>query len=121
LRGNSRLKSFNPSISRNVEVENREMLAIAGTLRENKGIVDVHLTFSEINGETLYAVCDSLKTHPTLEVLNLRGNHRYEADTAPSAEITSRIQALLDMVKVYQLQFFTRHLTNFGAHYEPRP
>jgi hypothetical protein len=36
LRGNSRLKSLTPRISSNLEVSNRQVLAIAGAVRENK-------------------------------------------------------------------------------------
>jgi hypothetical protein len=35
---NSRLKSWRPNISSNVDVGKREVLAIAGALRENKGL-----------------------------------------------------------------------------------
>jgi hypothetical protein len=43
LRGNSRLKSLIPRISGNPDVGNREVLAIAGALRENKGLIDLDL------------------------------------------------------------------------------
>jgi hypothetical protein len=59
LRGNSRLKSWRPRLSNNVEVRNREVLAIAGALRENKGLIDLNLRHvSRLNDETLDAVCD---------------------------------------------------------------
>jgi hypothetical protein len=49
-----------------------------------------------MNDETWGAVCDSLKTHPTLEVLHLiHGIPPMAADV-----ITSRTQALVDMIKV---------------------
>jgi hypothetical protein len=50
-----------------------------------------------VSDETLDAVCDSLKTHPTLEVLNLQP---YEAlpQLTPGV-LKSHIQALLDMLK----------------------
>ncbi len=68
LRGNSRLKSLKLRISYNSEDGNREVLAIADALRENKGLVS--LTYgSRRSDETWDAVCDSLKTHPTLKVL----------------------------------------------------
>ena len=47
-----------------------------------------------MNDETWSAVCDSLKTHPTLEVLDLHGKLPWAPDL-----ITSRTQALLDMMK----------------------
>jgi hypothetical protein len=98
LRGNSRLKVFRPLISNN---GNRQVLAIAGALKENKGLVTLDLRTSRlsVSDETWSAVCDSLKTHPTLEVLNLYSVYHQDAPLAPTA-LKSRIQALLDMVKV---------------------
>jgi hypothetical protein len=94
LRGNSRMKSLKLSISTSDEVSNRTFLAIAGALKENKGLVDLNLSYSlRLNDGTWDAICDSLKTHPTLKVLNLW------SITAP-AVIKSQIQALVDMVKV---------------------
>jgi hypothetical protein len=97
LRGNSRLKSLSPRIYSSPDVDNRQVLAIAGALRENRGLVDFDLSFCWVSDETWGAICDSLETHPTLEVLNLRAP--YNATTAP-AVISSRIQALLNMMKV---------------------
>jgi hypothetical protein len=98
LRGNSRLKRFEQRISRSRDaISNQELLAIADALRENKGLIELELSNDiGISDETWDAVCDSLKTHPTLEVLYLWPN---DATTAP-AVITSRIQALLDMMKM---------------------
>jgi hypothetical protein len=94
LRGNSRLKSLNPRISRSPEDGNRDLLAIAGALRENKGLVRLDLTYNLMTAETWGAIRDSLKTHPTLEILSL-----HTADLA-EAELKSRIQVLEDMLKV---------------------
>jgi hypothetical protein len=100
LRGNSRLKSLNPNISSNLEVGNRELLAIAGALKENKGLIELKLWHDfRVSDETWGAICDSLETHPTLEVLDLRRATSIDATTAP-AVIPSRIQALVDMLKV---------------------
>jgi hypothetical protein len=67
LRGNRRLKSLTPFISDNRAVGNENLLAIAGALRENKGLVDLNLRYCfTMSKETWAAVCDSLKTHPTL-------------------------------------------------------
>jgi hypothetical protein len=98
LRGNSRLKSFNPAFS-----GNRDALAIAGALRENKGLVDLSLSCCDFiaNDETWGAVCDSLKTHPTLEVLNLFATSIYfRLGRSHSDVIASRMQAYVDMMKV---------------------
>jgi hypothetical protein len=97
LRGNSRLKSFRQSFSGDFDVGNRQVFPIANALRENKGLVELALMSHNfyMNDETWGAICDSLKTHPTLEVLNLRG----ESPAAP-AITTSRIQALLGMMEV---------------------
>jgi hypothetical protein len=71
-----------------------------GALRENQGLVELNLSdgcFRE-NDETWGALCDSLKTHPTLEVLNLSTELTFATKTP--AVVTSRIQALLDVVQV---------------------
>jgi hypothetical protein len=54
-----------------------------------------------LTSETWNAVCDSLKTHPTLQVLKLRLEVR-PLGVAPLAlaVLKSRIQALVDMLKV---------------------
>jgi hypothetical protein len=104
--GNSRLKSLRQRLSDDVEVRNQELLAIAGALRENKGLVDLDLSddlrMSDetwdlgMSDETWEAVCGSVETHPTLEVLDLRSS---EAFRTP-AKLKSWIQALGDMMKV---------------------
>jgi hypothetical protein len=98
LRGNSRLKSFTQDFSDNVSVGNQEVVAIAGALRENKCLVRLVLrAFSlNVNDESWGSVCDSLKTHPTLEVLELFNGEQ----TVVPGVITSRTQALVDMIKV---------------------
>jgi hypothetical protein len=111
LRGNSRLKILKPrfrSISSHEDVK-RQLLAIASALRENKGLVELYLNHGEHTecDETWYAVCDSLKTHPTLQVLQFSPIHR-SPSTLPSV-ITSRIQALLDMMKM-NMSIHTIHL-----------
>jgi hypothetical protein len=99
LRGNSRLKSLRPQISDSPEVADKEVLAIAGALRENKGLVDLDLSYYKfLSDETWNEVCDSLKAHPTLEVLVL---HVYSTNTLTApAVITYQMQALLNMLKV---------------------
>jgi hypothetical protein len=113
LRGNSRLKSLTPRLSdyRGVAYQesliiasgspdavNRQVLAIAGTLKGNEGIVVCDLRNCVFTDNTWNAVCDSLKTHPTLQVLSLR----WPIGVAPLAlaVLKSRIQALVDMLKV---------------------
>jgi hypothetical protein len=97
LRGNSRLKILRPSfsnLSNRPDDGNRELLAIAGALRENKGLVDLNLSWGlRVNDDTWKAICASLETHPTLEVLHLY-------PTSVPAEILFQIQALVDMMKV---------------------
>jgi hypothetical protein len=97
LRGNSRLKSLTPlPIVRN---SNREVLALAGALKENKGLVDLYFDYCLLSNETWDAVCDSLETHPTLQVLKIYPMHWFiEAPLAP-AVLESRIQGLVDMLK----------------------
>jgi hypothetical protein len=112
LRGNSSLKSLTPSISSNLEVVGtQEVLVIAGALKENKGLVDLDLSCGRrVKDEAWGAVCDSLKTHPTLEVLNLQNT---EPPLAPPAVIKSRIQAFVDMLKVNM----SIHTIRLDSHY----
>jgi hypothetical protein len=101
LRGNNRLKILTLCLSSNLEVGNRELLAIADALKENKGLVelDFHYAFI-ISVETWGAVCDSLKTHPTLQVLDLRSMLTFGDATLSPELLKTRIQALVDMLKV---------------------
>jgi hypothetical protein len=100
LRGNSRLKSLRPRISTDFEVGNREIHAIADALQDNKGIVELNLSNGHmVSDGTWGVICDSLATHPTLEVLDLLTSYNDTA-TAPSAVCKSRVQALVDMLKV---------------------
>jgi hypothetical protein len=96
LRGNSRLKLFRALISNDRDVGNQALLAIAGALRENQGLVNLELLTGDLtmNNKTWDAVCDSLKTHPKLVVITLRSESR----VAP-AVLKPRIQALLKMMK----------------------
>jgi hypothetical protein len=112
LRGNSRLKIFKPVLSDDREVGNRQILAIAGAIRENKGLVALDLGYNRrlrhdlrMSDETWGAVCGSLRTHPTLEVLTLRPsfihqNREPPAPPVPPAVLKSRIQELVNMLKV---------------------
>jgi hypothetical protein len=101
LRGNSRLKSLTPSYSCNPSVGNQELLATASALRENGGLVDLNLRHGfSMSNETWGAICDSLKTHPTLQVVDLQENDIHEEPLAPPAVLEFRIQALLDMMNV---------------------
>jgi hypothetical protein len=97
LRGNSRLKLFRALIPNNRDVGNEALLAIAGTLRENIGLINLELLTGRLtmNNKTWDAVCDSLKTHPTLVVLTLRS----DAPVAP-AVVKPRIKALLNTMKI---------------------
>jgi hypothetical protein len=98
LRGNSRLKSFRRHFFDYGSVSNREVVAIAGALRENRGLVELELryNYSNMNDETWGTVCDSLKTHPTLEVLKfIRGVQTMAQDV-----IKSRTQAIVDTMRV---------------------
>jgi hypothetical protein len=131
LCGNSRLKSLRLRFSGDLDVGKREVLAITGALRENNGLVDLDLSHVDLDlsygrllsDETWDAVCDSLKAHPTLEVLNLRTAGRMT--TISSAVImalilavpTSRIQALVDMMKM-NTTIHTMHLDPYYSHHE---
>jgi hypothetical protein len=108
LRGNSRLKVLKLRMSGNVEVGNRADLAIASALRENKGLVELSLT--RVSNEAWGAICDSLETHPTLEVLTLYSK-------SVPAVILSHLQALLDLVKI-NLSIHTIHLNYLYSEHE---
>jgi hypothetical protein len=100
LRGNSRLKSLSLRISSSPEDGNRELLAIAGALKENRGLVDLDLIHEfTMRDETRQAVYDSLKTHPTLEVVDLQ-SIQFGRPPLAAALLRSRIQVLVDMLKV---------------------
>jgi hypothetical protein len=96
LRGNGRLQSLIQCHSTmNHEGSHRGALAIASALRENKGLFDLKLGHGDfmMSDEAWNAVCDSLQTHPTLQVLHLQSSQM-----VPTV-VTRRIQALLDMMK----------------------
>jgi hypothetical protein len=111
LRGNSRLKSLSIKFSRHPEIYEQELLTIAGVLKENKGLVRL-----ELCGERLFsyeawdAICDSLKTHPTLEVLAFQSSRIERVRVLPLHPVVLkvRIQALVDMLKV-NLSIHTIH------------
>jgi hypothetical protein len=90
---------------------NRRLLAIAGTLKENTGLVVCDLSNCLLTDKTWNSVCDSLKRHPTLQILSLR----WPLGLAPLvlAVVKSRIQALVDMLKVnmsiHTIRFTQRH------------
>jgi hypothetical protein len=111
LRGNSRLKS----LTLTGDVDRRQVLAIAGALKENKGLVCLNIWLR--GEEPRDAVCDSLKTHPTLEVLHLRSYLALEGVPLDPAAITSRIQALLDMMKMNK-SIHTIHLNPLFSDHE---
>jgi hypothetical protein len=111
LRGKSPLRSLKSRISNSPEVGNRELQAIAGALRENQDLVDLNLGIWSVSDETWGVVCDSLKTHPTLEVLDLSST--LATGMMAPAVITSRIQSLLDMIKVNM----SIHTINSDPHY----
>jgi hypothetical protein len=103
LRGNSRLKHMILHICFDKEEGARQVLAMADALRENKGLVEWRLRrwggYLVMNDETWGTVCDSLKTHPTLEILDLsRILINYAAFT--QVVTMSRVQALLGMMEV---------------------
>ncbi len=118
LRGNSRLKSLTLHFSfrSSSEDDKRQVLAIASALRDNKGHVQLNLRNRHrgLSDEMWGAVCDSLKTHPTLKVLHLI--MVYTPSTI-AAVITSRIEALLDMMK-RNMSLHTIHLNDHYLDHE---
>jgi hypothetical protein len=101
LRGNSRLKHLISRISSNIEDGNRQVLAIADAIRENKGLIEWHLRWHGaivIDDGTWSAACDYLKTHPTLEELDHLAICHDVATTL--VVIISWVQALFAMMEV---------------------
>jgi hypothetical protein len=116
LRGNSSLKILRPRIFSSFETGNRELLAIAGALRENEGLVDLSFSYGfDVKDETWCAIFDSLKAHPTIEVLDFRSKYA-DATTAP-AVLKSRMYALLNMVKM-NVSIRTIHLDSRYSQHE---
>jgi hypothetical protein len=100
LHGNSRLKSLTLHISDSLEVGSRQILAIAGALKENKGLVELDLNYDKLFSDDAWdAICDSLKTHPTLQLLGLQPWRHLQIGVAP-AVLKFRMQALVNMLKV---------------------
>jgi hypothetical protein len=111
-RRNSRLNS----LSLCPEDDNQQVLAISGALRENRGLIELNLPNRlRLSDEAWDAVCDSLKTHPTLQVLDLSSALR--APLMTQAVITSRIHALLDMMKM-NMSIHTIHLDSSYSEHE---
>jgi hypothetical protein len=111
LRGNNRLK-----ILRSCTIcSPQEVLTIAGGLRENKGLVQFGLDQSFMSDEAWGAICDSLETHPTLEVLDLRTSYANASKT--QAVLNFRIHALLDMMKK-NMSIHTIHLDSDHSQHE---
>jgi hypothetical protein len=113
LRGNSRLKSLTHRITRN-----QDFFPITGALKENKGLVDVHLRHGLwMSDETWDAVYDSLKTHPSLQVLSLRPILAHIEPPLELAQLKSRIQAIVDMLKV-NMSIVEIHLADYYSEHE---
>jgi hypothetical protein len=104
LRGNSRLKSLREFIDTYIshDAGNRQVLAIAGALKENKGLVELEFCYDDelFSEKAWYAICDSLETHPTLQVLNVQCWDTLQGGPLAPAVDTSWILALLYMLKV---------------------
>jgi hypothetical protein len=103
LRGNSRLKSFRPHLSNYGDgARKEEVLALAGALKENKGLIDLDFRGCDGMSEEIWCtICDALKAHPTLQVLSLpQSKHRDGEHASSLAGLESRIQVLVKMLKV---------------------
>jgi hypothetical protein len=113
LRGNSRLKVFRAFISGSGEVREREFLAIAGAVKENKGLVVLDFFYGFcMNNEMWGPICDSVETHPTLQVLDVRG----QMNAAPG-RLKSWIQAILYMMTI-NLSIHTVHWRDSYSEHE---
>jgi hypothetical protein len=101
LRGNSRLKNLKLEFyfDNSNRDGNQELIAIASALQENKGLVNLHLVHAfTMSEETWDAVFDSLKAHPTIQVLTLQP--KFLVAPPLPAVLKSRVQALVDMLEV---------------------
>jgi hypothetical protein len=112
LRGNNRLKILRSS---RTICSPQEVLTIAGGLRGNKGLVQFGLDHRFVSDEAWGAICDSLETHPTLEVLDLRTSYANASKT--QAVLNFRIHALLDMMKK-NMSIHTIHLDSDHSQHE---
>jgi hypothetical protein len=115
---NSRLKGLSPHLSSNRDTSKRRVLAIASALEESKGLVDLDLTHNfMMSDEAWDGVCDSLKAHPTLQVLHLQSRHTFERALLSSpAVLESRTQALLEMMKVNMSIHMIHLIPCYGQH-----
>jgi hypothetical protein len=114
LRGNSRLKSLRLRIFRDRDILGY-LLAIAGGLQENNGLIELELWNDiRISDETWDAFFDSLKTHPTLQVLNFQERLGVDGTVPLSpAVLNSRMQALVDMLRAN----ISIHTINWNSRY----
>jgi hypothetical protein len=114
LRGNSSLKILRPLFCNSGDVHGK-FLAIAGAVKESKGLVELDLRHGYLVNDDMWgAICDSLKTHPTLEVLDLLASS--EDDTTAPTVLKSRVQTLVDRMKV-NMSIHTIHLDpRFSQH-----
>jgi hypothetical protein len=71
LEGNSRVTRLR--LSSDMATSNAEKGLLFRSLAENKGLVKLDLNRRPINDENWTILCQSLKTHPTLTTLDLRG------------------------------------------------
>jgi hypothetical protein len=109
LRGDSRLKSLILDSFHN----KRSMNEFPSVFRENKSLVRLKFDDSHwVTDDQWGAICDSLETHPSLEVLDLHP----EGYTTPAIS-ASRIQALVDMLKV-NISIHTIHLDYHHSEHE---
>jgi hypothetical protein len=89
--------------------DSRGVLALARALRENIGLVELNLSsVPRVSDEIWNAICVSLETHPTLQVLHLWSTDGLVTYLSP-AVLKSRIQTLVDMMKV-NMSIHTLHL-----------
>jgi hypothetical protein len=117
LRGNSRLKSLRPRISSSPVLGEREVLSYARALSDNRGLVDLNFDAHLMSNETWGAVCDSLKSHPTLQVLELRTTRTGGLALLAPAVLQSRMQALIGMLEVNTV-IHTIHLDSQYSRHE---
>jgi hypothetical protein len=101
LRGNSRLKSLRPR-NFDSDVGEQELVAIASALKVNKGLVDLKVTCHGlgINDFTWGAICDSIKAHPTLEVLDFADSTTWTNRLRPRVSAIQKTRPITYRAKV---------------------
>jgi hypothetical protein len=106
LRGNTSVKALTLRCSYGNAAKDRVAIrALVQGLEQNRGLVRLDLSNRVVNNENWKALCKSIKTHPSLEVLGLRTTTSSTERRDPEFKITgkNRMLDLEEMLKVNTL------------------